>query len=270
VLDPNALTLGLARRFTGYKRPNLLLDDVARLALLLNDSDRPVQLILAGKAHPADEDGKKMIREWIDLAQRPEFRQRVVFLEDYGHRARPRAGAGRRCLDQHPRRPWEACGTSGVKVLVNGGLNLSERYGWWEEAYAPELGWAIGDGREHPEGERDREDAKALSSSKRSRRAPARRTDHRRGELPYLHWVGPGHPTGPGLHGSRHSLPARGAYSGRASAYSVAKMNCGLRNRDFIGARQSIDPYMSNGMQSGPRIGMQKGPLTGIGTGLSR
>ena len=83
VLDPNALMLGFARRFTGYKRPNLLLRDPARLARLLNDPVRPVQLVLAGKAHPADVEGKRMIRDWIEIAQRPEFRRRIVFLEDY-------------------------------------------------------------------------------------------------------------------------------------------------------------------------------------------
>ena len=162
VLDPNALTLGFARRFTGYKRPNLLLRDPARLARLLNDPARPVQLVLAGKAHPADDQGKEMIREWIDLAQRPEFRQRVVFLEDYDIALAQELVQGVDVWINTPRRPWEACGTSGMKVLVNGGLNLSERDGWWEEAYAPELGWAIGDGREHPEGEGDAEDAEAL------------------------------------------------------------------------------------------------------------
>jgi starch phosphorylase len=162
VLDPNALTLGFARRFTGYKRPNLLLADPARLARLLNDSARPVQLVLAGKAHPADEEGKQMIREWIELAQRPEFRQRVVFLEDYDISLAQELVQGVDVWINTPRRPWEACGTSGMKVLVNGGLNLSERDGWWDEAYAPELGWAIDDGREHPEGERDAEDAEAL------------------------------------------------------------------------------------------------------------
>jgi glycogen phosphorylase len=162
VLDPNALTLGFARRFTGYKRPNLLLKDPARLARLLNDPARPVQLVLAGKAHPADDVGKEMIREWIDLAQRPEFRQRVVFLEDYDIALAQELVQGVDVWVNTPRRPWEACGTSGMKVLVNGGLNLSERDGWWEEAYAPELGWAIGDGREHPEDEADAEDAEAL------------------------------------------------------------------------------------------------------------
>jgi glycogen phosphorylase len=162
VLDPNALTLGFARRFTGYKRPNLLLTDPARLARLLNDPARPVQLVLAGKAHPADDEGKEMIREWIDLAQRLEFRQRVVFLEDYDIALAQELVQGIDVWINTPRRPWEACGTSGMKVLVNGGLNLSERDGWWEEAYAPEIGWAIGDGREHPAGEGDAEDAEAL------------------------------------------------------------------------------------------------------------
>ena len=162
VLDPNALTLGFARRFTGYKRPNLLLADPARLARLLNDPARPVQLVLAGKAHPADDVGREMIREWIDLAQRPEFRQRVVFLEDYDIALAQELVQGVDVWINTPRRPWEACGTSGMKVLVNGGLNLSERDGWWEEAYAPELGWAIGNDGERPEGEGDAEDAEAL------------------------------------------------------------------------------------------------------------
>jgi glycogen phosphorylase len=162
VLDPGALTLGFARRFTGYKRPNLLLRDPSRLARLLNDPVRPVQLVLAGKAHPADDLGKEMIREWIEIAQRPEFRRRLVFLEDYDISVAQELVQGVDVWVNTPRRPWEACGTSGMKVLVNGGLNLSERDGWWEEAYAPELGWAIGDGREHPDDEADAADAEAL------------------------------------------------------------------------------------------------------------
>ena len=172
VLDPNALTLGFARRFTGYKRPNLLLEDPARLARLLNDPARPVQLVLAGKAHPADSEGKNMIRDWIEIAQRPEFRRRVVFLEDYDIALAQELVQGVDVWINTPRRPWEACGTSGMKVLVNGGLNLSERDGWWEEAYAPELGWAIGDGREYPEGEQDAQDAEALYSVLEQRGRP--------------------------------------------------------------------------------------------------
>src|SRR5271167_387508 len=162
VLDPNALTLGFARRFTGYKRPNLLLADPARLARLMNDPVRPVQLVLAGKAHPADDEGKEMIREWVDLAQQSEFRRRVVFLEDYDIALAQELVQGVDVWINTPRRPWEACGTSGMKVLVNGGLNLSERDGWWEEAYAPNLGWAIDDDREYPAGEQDARDAAAL------------------------------------------------------------------------------------------------------------
>ena len=146
VFDPNALMLGFARRFTGYKRPNLLLRDPARLARLLTDPSRPVQLVLAGKAHPADVEGKRMIRDWIEIAQQPQFRRRVVFLEDYDIALAQELVQGVDVWINTPRRPWEACGTSGMKVLVNGGLNLSERDGWWDEAYAADLGWAIGDG----------------------------------------------------------------------------------------------------------------------------
>jgi starch phosphorylase len=162
VLDPNALTLGFARRFTDYKRPNLLLRDPARLSRLLNDPARPVQLVLAGKAHPADEEGKQMIRDWIELVQRPEFRRRVVFLEDYDITLAQELVQGVDVWINTPRRPWEACGTSGMKILVNGGLNLSVRDGWWEEAYTPEVGWAVGDAEEEPGPERDGEDAQAL------------------------------------------------------------------------------------------------------------
>ena len=162
VLDPNALTLGFARRFTGYKRPNLLLADPARLARLLHDPARPVQLVLAGKAHPADPEGKKMIGEWIDLVRRAGFRRHIVFLEDYDIALAQMLVQGVDVWINTPRRPWEACGTSGMKVLVNGGINLSERDGWWAEAYAPELGWAIGDDGEDPSPARDAEDAEAL------------------------------------------------------------------------------------------------------------
>jgi glycogen phosphorylase len=162
VLDPNILTLGFARRFTGYKRPDLLLHDPARLSRLLNDPVRPVQLVMAGKAHPADDGGKRMIREWIDLAQQPQFRHRVVFLEDYDIVLAQLLVQGVDVWVNTPRLPWEACGTSGMKVLVNGGLNLSERGGWWDEAYEPEIGWAIGDDGGLGEAEQDARDASAL------------------------------------------------------------------------------------------------------------
>ena len=162
VFDPNILTLGFARRFTAYKRPNLLLYDRARLRRLLTDPQRPAQLVIAGKAHPADSDGKRMIQEWIGLAQEPELRQRVVFLEDYDLSLAQELVQGVDVWINTPRRPWEACGTSGMKVLVNGGLNLSVLDGWWEEAYDPEAGWAVGDGGAPEDATDDARDAAAL------------------------------------------------------------------------------------------------------------
>ena len=149
VLDEDVLTLGFARRFATYKRPNLLLHDPARLVSILMNRERPVQLVLAGKAHPADVEGQEMIRQWIEFARRPEVRSRVVFLSDYDVLMAEHLVQGVDVWVNTPRRPWEASGTSGMKVLVNGGLNLSELDGWWAEAYSPEVGWAIGDGREH-------------------------------------------------------------------------------------------------------------------------
>jgi starch phosphorylase len=149
LFDPDALMLGFARRFASYKRPNLLLHDPERLLRLLTNPDRPVQLILAGKAHPADQAGQDLIREWINFIRRPEVRPHVIFLSDYDMLLTERLVQGVDVWINTPRRPWEACGTSGMKVLVNGGLNLSELDGWWAEAYTPEVGWALGDGQEH-------------------------------------------------------------------------------------------------------------------------
>ena len=149
IFDPNALTLGFARRFATYKRPNLLLHDPERLAKILTNQKHPVQLVLAGKAHPADQAGKDMIREWIHFVRRHDIRQHAVFLVDYDMLLAERIVEGVDVWINTPRRPWEASGTSGMKVLANGGLNLSELDGWWAEAYAPEVGWALGDGKEH-------------------------------------------------------------------------------------------------------------------------
>ncbi|MGA8262683.1 MAG: alpha-glucan family phosphorylase [Arenicellales bacterium] len=149
LLDPNALTLGFARRFATYKRPNLLLHDAERLLRLLGHPERPVQLILAGKAHPADQQGQALIQQWMQFVRRPEARSHVIFLSDYDMLLTERLVQGVDVWLNTPRRPWEASGTSGMKVLVNGGINLSELDGWWAEAYSPEAGWALGDGREH-------------------------------------------------------------------------------------------------------------------------
>jgi starch phosphorylase len=149
IFDPDTLTLGFARRFATYKRPNMLLHDPDRLLRLLADRERPVQLIIAGKAHPADGAGQDMVRAWIQFIRRPEVRPHVVFLSDYDLLLAEHLVQGVDVWINTPRRPWEASGTSGMKVLVNGGLNLSELDGWWAEAYAADVGWALGDGREH-------------------------------------------------------------------------------------------------------------------------
>jgi glycogen phosphorylase len=149
LFDANTLTVGFARRFASYKRPDLLLHDPERLLRLLTNSQRPMQLIMAGKAHPADQAGQALIQEWTHFIRRPEVRPHVIFLSDYDMLLTEHLVQGVDVWVNTPRRPWEACGTSGMKVLVNGGINLSELDGWWAEAYAPELGWALGDGQEH-------------------------------------------------------------------------------------------------------------------------
>jgi glycogen phosphorylase len=149
LFDADTLTLGFARRFATYKRPNLLLHDPERLLRLLTNPHRPVQLIIAGKAHPDDQAGQAQIREWIHFVRRPEVRPSAIFLSDYDMLLTEHLVQGVDVWLNTPRRPWEACGTSGMKVLVNGGINLSVLDGWWAEAYTPEVGWALGDGQEH-------------------------------------------------------------------------------------------------------------------------
>ncbi len=149
IFDPNVLTLGFARRFVSYKRPTLLLHDKERLVRILANQERPVQLVLAGKAPPYDESGKALIREWVLFIRQYNLHKHVVFLSDYDMLLTENMAKGVDVWLNTPRYPWEACGTSGMKILANGGLNLSELDGWWAEAYTPEVGWAIGDMREH-------------------------------------------------------------------------------------------------------------------------
>ena len=163
VFDPNTLTLGFARRFASYKRPTLLLSDPERLIRILTNRERPVQLVIAGKAHPRDEAGQQMVQTWVRFVQRPEVRNHAVFLSDYDLILAEHLVQGADVWLNTPRRTWEACGTSGMKVLVNGGLNLSELDGWWAEAYSPKLGWALDDGKEHGDDpEWDAAEAQAL------------------------------------------------------------------------------------------------------------
>jgi len=146
VLDPDILTIGFARRFATYKRGTLLLRDTERLARILNDQDRPVQIIFAGKAHPADHHGKELIREIVQLSNQERFRHRIVFLEDYDMGVARHLVQGVDVWLNTPRRPMEASGTSGMKVAFNGGLNMSVLDGWWCEGYKGNNGWAIGKG----------------------------------------------------------------------------------------------------------------------------
>jgi starch phosphorylase len=149
VLDPEALTIGFARRFATYKRGTLLFRNLDRLAAIINHKDRPVQIIYAGKAHPKDHGGKELIAEILQFARRPEFRRRVVFLEDYEMNVARYLVQGVDVWLNNPRRPLEASGTSGMKVAANGGLNLSILDGWWIEGYQGDNGWAIGAGEEY-------------------------------------------------------------------------------------------------------------------------
>ncbi|MFH1175813.1 MAG: alpha-glucan family phosphorylase, partial [Acidobacteriota bacterium] len=141
VLDPEALTIGFGRRFATYKRATLLLRDPDRLARILNQSGRPVQVIFAGKAHPRDGEGKALIRQIVQLAERPELRHRIVFIEDYDTIVARYLVQGCDVWLNTPRRPREASGTSGMKAAFNGVLNLSIKDGWWDEAYSHDAVW---------------------------------------------------------------------------------------------------------------------------------
>ncbi len=158
VLDPDTLTIGFARRFATYKRATLIMKDIERLKRMVNDEDRPVQFIFAGKAHPHDEGGKALIREIVKLSSTPEFRNKIVFLENYDMQVCRYMVQGVDIWLNNPRRPKEASGTSGMKVIYNAGLNCSILDGWWAEGYSPDLGWAIGNGEEYPEEEWEHQD----------------------------------------------------------------------------------------------------------------
>jgi starch phosphorylase len=163
VLDPNVLTIGFGRRFATYKRATLLLTDPDRLAALVNDAQRPVQFVFAGKAHPKDEPGKRYIQQIANLRKDPRFGHRIVYIEDYDMNVCRHMVQGVDVWLNNPRRPLEASGTSGQKVVLNGGLNLSILDGWWAEAYDGSNGFAIGHGRSHVSDEvTDKRDALAL------------------------------------------------------------------------------------------------------------
>ena len=156
VLSPDALTIGFARRFATYKRANLILTDIERLASMVNDPNRPVQFVFAGKAHPLDEPGKRVLQQIAELMRDPKFRDKFVFVEDYDINVGRHFVQGVDVWLNNPRRPLEASGTSGQKVVLNGGLNLSILDGWWAEAFDGMNGFAIGTGRTHSNHERSR------------------------------------------------------------------------------------------------------------------
>lgn len=158
VLNPEALTIGFARRFATYKRATLIFRDIAHLKRILNDPERPVQIIFAGKAHPHDTGGKELIRQIVHIARDEELRDRIVFLENYDMNVARYLVQGVDVWLNNPRRPKEASGTSGMKVIYNGGLNVSILDGWWAEGYDPSVGWAIGNGEEYPEHEAEHQD----------------------------------------------------------------------------------------------------------------
>lgn len=149
VLNPSALTIGFARRFATYKRATLIFRDIERLHVILSSVEHPVQFIIAGKAHPQDEAGKKLIQQIIQVAKEEPFRRKIVFIENYDMNVARYLVEGCDIWLNTPRRPYEASGTSGMKVIANGGLNFSILDGWWDEGFDPELGWKIGNAEEY-------------------------------------------------------------------------------------------------------------------------
>ncbi len=251
LFHPDALTIGFARRFAAYKRPNLLLSDPERLARILLDPKRPVQLIIAGKAHPADGPGQALIREWIRFIRRPEIRDHAVFLSDYDMLLTERLAQGVDVWINTPRRPWEASGTSGMKVLVNGGLNCSVLDGWWAEAYSPELGWRLGDGEERgddPSG--DAADAQALYDVLEREIIPGF-YDRNRDGVPAA-WISriresmarltPRYSTTRSVreYAERHYLPAAEAYLRRAHGDGAAGKRIAAGRRELVGKWEQL------------------------------
>jgi starch phosphorylase len=164
-LDPEVLTIGFARRFAGYKRATLLLSQPDRLSALLLSDTSPVQLVFAGKAHPADNEGKELIQRVVAFARRPELRHRMAFVEDYDIAVGRCFYEGSDVWLNTPRRPHEACGTSGMKAVLNGGMHCSVLDGWWDEMYDGSNGWAIPSFENEADvGHRDHLEADALFS----------------------------------------------------------------------------------------------------------
>jgi len=250
LFDPDILTLGFARRFATYKRPDLLLHDPRRLLRILSNAERPVQLIIAGKAHPADRAGQELIKKWVLFIRQPEVRPHAIFLSDYDMLLTENLVQGVDVWINTPLRPWEACGTSGMKVLVNGGINISELDGWWAEAYTPEVGWALGDGKEHGEDKAwDCAEAEALYRILEREVVPQFYTRNERG-IPAA-WVARMRESmarlTPHFSASRavceytekHYIPAAAAYLGRAA-------NKGALGKQVADWQQGLEEHWNN------------------------
>jgi len=189
VLDQDILTIAFARRFATYKRANLLLQDPDRLEAMINSEESPVQFIFAGKAHPQDNEGKELIRRLVEFGRRPSVRHRFVFIEDYDMQIARRLIQGADVWLNTPRRPFEACGTSGMKAAINGVLNVSVLDGWWCEGYRDDRGWRIGNGEEFEDADyQDRIEGQALYNVLENEVIPCF-YDRESGGLP-LRWLG--------------------------------------------------------------------------------
>lgn len=249
VFEPRIMILGFARRFATYKRPNLLLHDPQRLKALLTHPERPMQLVLAGKAHPADRTGQALIQQWVRFIREENVGHRVVFLADYNMQLTEQLVQGVDVWLNTPRRPWEACGTSGMKVLVNGGLNLSELDGWWAEAYAPEVGWALGDGREHTDDPGyDAQEAEALYHLLEHEVLPAFYTRDE-ADIP-VGWVARMRESMARLtplYSTNRSLPeyVERYYIPLAEAWRDRTADDGARGRRIVNRRRQLDRYWS-------------------------
>jgi len=267
VLDPDVLTIGFARRVPSYKRLTLMLHDRERLTRILLDPERPVQLVIAGKSHPADEGGKKMIQEIVRYADEAGVRHRIVFLPNYDIAMAQPLYPGCDVWLNNPLRPYEACGTSGMKAALNGGLNLSILDGWWDEWYDGDNGWAIpsADGVDDPD-QRDLIEANALYDLIENEVAP-RFYDHDDHGLP-IRWIEMVRHTlkslGPKVLSTRMVkeyvdrlyVPAADAAHATNESFEGARDLAGFKARVRAGWEQvRIDHVDSSGVSESPEVG---------------
>jgi starch phosphorylase len=240
VLDPDVLTIAFARRFATYKRAYLLFQDPQRLESIVNAKKYPVQFIFAGKAHPKDNEGKDLIKRLFEFASTPELRDRIIFLEDYDMHLARHLFQGADVWLNTPRRPLEACGTSGMKAAINGVLNVSILDGWWCEGYTPERGWRIGNGEEYTDHEyQDAVESQALYNVLENEVIPCF-YDRKNGDL-----------------------PARWLQKMKASMKMAMEMFCSIRmvsdykNRFYIPAATRYEALLANQAEEARNLATQ-------------